>query len=73
MENLIKGWFTSLIGMAMMAYSAYDWFISDVMTWQETSISFVAGFALMQMKDKISDWIGQAASICLDWLKSKVK
>lgn len=70
-ENLIKGWFTSLLGASLMVMAIYEWWTVEGKLFYEYDviIPFIAGFALLYMKDKISDWIGSFVQAVLDKFK----
>ncbi len=60
MENVIKGWFTTLIGCGVMCLSIYEWWMTpdgSPVDWVDVSVPFIAGFCLLYMKDQISVWI----------------
>ncbi len=72
-ENMIKGWFTSLLGAALMVMAVYQWWTEDKKQIYEWDVigPFIAGFALLYMKDKISEWIGALFQTIIDKFKSK--
>jgi hypothetical protein len=64
-ENIIKGWFTSILGAIGMGYAIYGkWFhhLSNI----EALIWVASGFALLYMRDKISVWIEQAFKMLMN-------
>jgi predicted phage tail protein len=65
MENIIKGWFTSILGAAAMALSLYAWW-TDQATNIEAIFAGSCGFALLYMRDKISTWIEQAFKMLMN-------
>jgi len=71
MENVIKGWFSTLLGAALMVLALIEWWTSETKKFYEPDvlIPLIAGFALFQMRDKISDWVNQFVSIALDKFK----
>lgn len=74
MENIVKGWFTTLLGCGVMCLSIYEWWMTPdgkPVDWLDVSVPFVAGFALIYMKDKISDWITELFKTLIDFIKSK--
>lgn len=73
MENLAKGWFTSILGAAIMIMSIIEWWTTDNKMFYDFDVlgPFIAGFALLYMKDKISEWIGSFISSLLEKFKSK--
>ena len=73
MENIIKGWFTSLLGAALMVMSVFEWWTVEQKQMYDWDIAapFIAGFALLYMKDKISDWINSLVQAAIDKFKSK--
>jgi len=72
-ENMIKGWFTSLLGAALMVMAVVEWWTTENKQIYEWDIlaPFIAGFALLYMKDKISEWIGTFFQALVDKFKSK--
>lgn len=71
MENIVKGWFTSLLGAALMVMAVYEWWTvkeKQIYDWDILG-PFIAGFALLYMKDKISEWIGTLFSAIIDKFK----
>ncbi len=71
MENVIKGWFTSILGAALMLIAGYDYFFTDVLTEREAIGAAIIGFAMLWMRDKISEWIGQLVTVIIDKFKTK--
>lgn len=73
MENIVKGWFTSLLGAALMIMAVLEWWTVEAKQLYDFDVigPFIAGFALLYMKDKISDWIGQFIQAVIDKFKSK--
>lgn len=73
MENIVKGWFTSLLGAALMVMAIIEWWTVEGKLIYDFDVigPFIAGFALLYMKDKISDWIGQLFQAIIDKFKSK--
>jgi hypothetical protein len=57
-DNFIKGPLTSLLGFALMILSGYGWY-TKVLTDAQAICCIIAGFALLFMKDKLPDFIGQ--------------
>lgn len=54
LENIIKGLFTTLLGIAAMCYAGYGWHVEWLTDWQATSIATV-GFCLMFLRVKIEE------------------
>ncbi len=73
MENIVKGWFTSLLGASLMVMSIFEWWTVDNKQFYDYDVlgPMIAGFALLYMKDKISEWIGLFVQSVLDKFKSK--
>lgn len=73
MENIVKGWFTSLIGAILMIMAIVEWWTVENKQVYEWDIlgPFIGGFALLYMKDKISEWIGSFVQAVIDKFKSK--
>lgn len=71
MENVLKSWFTTLLGAAVMVLAIYEYWIDDNMTIAQAGIMFAAGFALMWMRDSISGWIGQLFGVLVEKIKGK--
>ena len=73
MENIVKGWFTSLLGAILMLASVYEWWSVEEKQMYDWDIAcpFIAGFALLYMKDKISEWITSLVQAAIDKFKNK--
>lgn len=69
LRNIIVGWFTTLLGMGLMAVSVYAWWEND--TWWQIGVPFVAGFILLFMKDKLSEFLNNLFSVILQAIKEK--
>lgn len=72
MENIIKGWFTTIMGMVAMGFALYGYAIEG-WTWQEAGGLFALGFTLLYMRDKISEWISQFVKAILEKFGAKKK
>lgn len=71
-ENILKGWFSSLLGAFLMGLAIYEYFfVEPAITEKEAAVTFVLGYVLFQMRDKLSDWIGQAVTVVLDKFRNK--
>ncbi len=68
MENIIKGWFTTLLGMALMVFASYEWYMGEP-DWYRVAIPFTAGFILLFMRDKISDWVTSLVMAAIEKFK----
>lgn len=67
-ENIFKSWFTSLLGGVIMILSLYDWWwLGEEIT--KAIWPFVGGFALLMMKDKVSDLINQAFEVVINRMR----
>lgn len=58
-ENILKSWFSSIIGATAMTLSIYGWWFDQLTDFQGLAL-FVIGFALLWMRDKISTFIESA-------------
>jgi hypothetical protein len=56
-ENIFKSWFTTLLGCVLMGLGVYEWWMKGETDWYRIAAPIVGGFALLYMKDKISEWI----------------
>lgn len=71
MENVIKSWFTTLLGAAIMVLAVYEYWIDDGMTLTQAGIMCAAGFALMWMRDTISTKIGELFNALISKITGK--
>lgn len=78
LENFLKSFVTTIIGLALMAlavYELYEAWMTDLKMewndWLQILISGVGGYALMHMKDKISEWISSLVTAAIDKFKNK--
>ena len=72
-ENFLKGLFTTLVGIALMIISIYEYLTGEDGLMQ-TGLIMVAGFALLFMRDKISDFISELAKRALNkWFPPKAE
>ena len=73
MENIVKGWFTSLLGAALMILSIVEWWSKEEAQMTDYNVigPFVGGFALLWMRDNISQWISTFIQAAIDKFKSK--
>ena len=73
MENIVKGWFTTLLGGVLMVMAIIEWWTVEGKTMYDFDViaPFISGFALLYMKDKISEWIGSFIQAAIDKFKSK--
>jgi hypothetical protein len=69
LKNIITGWFTTLLGIALMTLSVYAWLEDD--NWWQIGVPFVSGFILLSMKDQLSTFINNLFSIILEAIKEK--
>lgn len=71
MENIVKGWFTSLLGAALMVMAVLEWWSTPEMEIYDWNVlgPAIGGFALLYMKDKISEWIGSLIQGIIDKFK----
>jgi TRAP-type uncharacterized transport system fused permease subunit len=69
-ENLIKSWFTSLIGAVAMSLALFGWWFDQLTDWQGISL-FCIGFMLLWMKDKISAFIEETFKVALNKYSKK--
>lgn len=59
MEAVFKSWVTTLFGLALWGIAVYEMFFnpdSEMEPWQ-FGLMIMSGFALLWMRDKISEWI----------------
>lgn len=56
LDNFIKGPLTSLLGLAIMIASSIGWSFDWFTDWQG-GITFIGGFALLFMRDKLPEFI----------------
>ncbi len=73
-ESLFKGWFTTLMGCVLMGLAVYDWWNTpdgQPVNWVDVGGTFIAGYALLYMKDKISDWISNFVMAVISKFTSK--
>jgi hypothetical protein len=54
LQNLFKGWFTSILGCVLMTIGVYDWFWQGEEDWWRITAPLIGGFSLLYMKDEIS-------------------
>lgn len=71
MENIVKSWVTTFIGIALMVLSVYELYAEGLNT--KNCIALAAGFALLWMRDNISIWLNDLAKTGTDILKDKFK
>ena len=71
MENIVKSWFTTLLGCVLMGLGVYEWWTGDETDWYQISVPIIGGFALLYMKDKISEWIGDFFKAILSKITGK--
>jgi hypothetical protein len=67
MENIFKSWATTLFGLALWGIAVYEFFFdkdSAIEAWQ-AGLMVVGGFALLWMRDSVSQWINS-------WVQKKV-
>lgn len=69
-ENLIKSWFTSLIGAVAMSLALFGWWYDQLTDWQGIAL-FSIGFMLLWMKDKISAFIEETFKVALNKYSKK--
>lgn len=71
MENIIKSWFTTLLGCVLMGLGVYEFWIGDMTDWYRIAAPIIGGFALLYMKDKISEWIGEFFKVIISKITGK--
>jgi len=71
MENVVKSWFTTLLGCILMGLGVFDWWNGEETDWYKISAPIIGGFALLYMKDKISDWITEFFKAILSKITGK--
>jgi hypothetical protein len=65
-ENFFKGFVTTLIGCALMILPVYDWFWEGERDWYQLGVPFVGGFALLYMRDKLSEFLSDFGKVLLN-------
>jgi hypothetical protein len=70
MENIIKSWFTTLLGIAIMGFSFYGWYTEWLTDYQGGGAG-IAGFAIMWMRDTISKKLEELFSAIIDRIRNK--
>lgn len=72
-ENIVKGWFTSLLGAALMVMAVLEWWTEEKAQMTDYNVigPFIGGFALLWMRDSISGWISTFIQAVIDKFKSK--
>lgn len=58
LQNIVKGIFTSIIGLVAMSAAGYGWWTDHLTDWQAGGLAII-GFALLFMTDKIPTFIDQ--------------
>lgn len=69
-ENIIKSWFTSIIGAIAMVLSIFGWWYDQLTDFQGLAL-FIIGFALLWMRDSISAFIEQAVKAAIEKYSNK--
>jgi TRAP-type uncharacterized transport system fused permease subunit len=64
-ENIIKSWFTTILGCIAMGLSLFGWWFDQLTDWQGVAL-FIIGFALLFMRDKISGMIEQVIAAAIN-------
>ncbi len=67
MENIVKGWFTTLLGLALMTLGSFEFY--EEADWYRCGVPFIAGFILLFMRDKISEWITSLVMAAIEKFK----
>lgn len=70
LENIIKGIFTTILGIVIMCAASYGWWVEHLTDWQAGGFG-ITGFALLFMRDQIPQWIGRFASAALEKFTGK--
>lgn len=70
MENIIKGIFTTILGIAIMSAASYGWWVEHLTDWQAGTFGTI-GFALLFMRDQIPAFISRFAQGALDKFTGK--
>lgn len=69
-ENIVKGWFTTLLGIAIMVIAVYSWY-NDQLTDLQALGAGIVGFSMMWMRDIISLKLEEFFSVIIEKFKSK--
>lgn len=69
-ENILKGFFTTLIGAVMMGLALYSWYMGESTDWQAGGLGII-GFAMLWMRDQIPGWIQQFFTAIIEKFKNK--
>jgi hypothetical protein len=69
-ENVVKSWFTTLLGIAIMVVALYSWYNDQLSDYQALGAGIV-GFAMMWMRDIISRKLVEFFSVIIEKFKSK--
>lgn len=69
-ENIVKGWFTTLLGIAIMVIAVYSWY-NDQLTDLQALSAGIVGFSMMWMRDIISRKLEEFFSVIIEKFKSK--
>lgn len=69
-ENIVKGWFTTLLGIAIMVIAVYSWY-NDQLTDLQALGAGIVGFSMMWMRDIISRKLEEFFSVIIEKFKSK--
>lgn len=70
LENIIKGIFTTILGIAIMTGASYGWYVDHLSDWQAGGFGTI-GFALLFMRDQIPQWIGKFAGAAIEKFTGK--
>lgn len=69
-ENIIKGFFTTILGIVIMSAASYGWYVDHLTDWQGGGFGTI-GFALLFMRDQIPAFISKFATAALEKFTGK--
>lgn len=71
-ENVLKSIVTTVLGAVIMGFAFYGWYTEWLTDWQAGGSGMI-GFALLFMRDKLPEFIGQFFTVLLDKFKGGSK
>jgi hypothetical protein len=57
LENIVKAWFTTILGMVIMGACFYGWFHKKNISDMQAISGGIAGFAILFMRDALPGFI----------------
>lgn len=72
-ENIIKGWLTTMIGLAMICYAFYGYAVEEppkFTPWAAGGIA-LCGFLLGFMRTKLEDFVSELVKAAIEKFKNK--